>query len=821
MKQLIRPLLLILFVIPGLLTAQEDFSIHKLHSELYGIEEDVPSRFSAEDEIIPLTPRSESELNKVVFGFLPDWEYLNGHHQSMDYNLLTHVACFDFMVSADGSMTNPAGWPWNDVINTAHTNGVKVILTAVTFDNDIIRALIDNSTARATLFQNIKTRIETYNLDGVNIDFEALYSADKGDRINGFMAELTSFIHTELPGKEVSFASPAINWGDHWKFDGLAAACDYLFIMGYSFAGEWSSVTSPNAPITGTTYTISNTIYTQYASVLNTFPEKLILGTPYYGLRWQTETEYENSDIVDFVNSPRISNSYSEIGTYGRKWSTKYKNSWYNYYNNGWYQVWYDDVETMAYKYDIVNTENLMGTGMWALGYDHGRSEMWALLDTKFGTGQSVPPSTPGYFYAEGLSGMINIESEKPASAYSFKIYYQKAGDTEWDSVVTTAGGAAVHGLQSDAIYYLKIEAGNAAGYSKATETLSAIPAGISNRVLLVNGFDREIGDDNTHDFVKYYSAALRYNNYGYSSASNEAVINGLVDINTYKTVIWILGEESTVDDTFNPIEIEIVKEYLQQGGNLFVSGAEIGWDIGRPGYSTNDEIEFYNNFLKAEYVEDAPNDESSTYYDITPEEGMFGNVLPFSFDDGTNGSYDVEYPDAIRGINGGVNVLRYSNTNPDSAGYAGVAYEGMFPDGTIPGRVVYFGFPFETIYDSLARHDLMREIMTFFSTPTGLEEGASLIAGDFRLLGNYPNPFNPETKIEFMAPEQSSISIDIFNTLGQKVDEIKNYEAFQGRNSVSWKPAQNLSSGVYIYSIRYRSANSQGSVAGKMNLVK
>ena len=44
--------------------------------------------------------------------------------------------------------------------------------------------------------------------------------------------------------------------------------------------------------------------------------------------------------------------------------------------------------------------------------------------------------------------------------------------------------------------------------------------------------------------------------------------------------MIWILGEESTVNDTFDATEQTKVEQFIAGGGNLFVTGAEIGWDL-------------------------------------------------------------------------------------------------------------------------------------------------------------------------------------------------------------------------------------------------
>ena len=47
--------------------------------------------------------------------------------------------------------------------------------------------------------------------------------------------------------------------------------------------------------------------------------------------------------------------------------------------------VWYDDASSLSYKYDLVLGESLAGIGIWALGYDGSRPELWAALADAFG----------------------------------------------------------------------------------------------------------------------------------------------------------------------------------------------------------------------------------------------------------------------------------------------------------------------------------------------------------------------------------------------------------------------------------------------------
>ncbi|MBN2572695.1 MAG: glycoside hydrolase family 18 protein, partial [Ignavibacteriales bacterium] len=200
----------------------------------------------------------------------------------------------------------------------------------------------------------------------------------------------TDSIHKAFPYSEVSFAGPAVNWGQDWDLLGLANSCDYIFIMGYAFNGSWSKNTAPNSPLKGATFCITNTIETQYVAVTNTKPEKLILGLPYYGYHWKTASPDEGATITESISSTRFRNDEVNIQTYGIQWSTKYNNSWYRWNDGEWHQVWYDNDSSLGLKYDLAINKNLLGVGMWALCYDGSRQELWNLIEDKFISTTSV-----------------------------------------------------------------------------------------------------------------------------------------------------------------------------------------------------------------------------------------------------------------------------------------------------------------------------------------------------------------------------------------------------------------------------------------------
>ncbi len=75
-------------------------------------------------------------------------------------------------------------------------------------------------------------------------------------------------------------------------------------------------------------------------------------------------------------------------------------------------------------------------------------------------------------------------------------------------------------------------------------------------------------------------------------------------------------------------------------------------------------------------------------------------------------------------------------------------------------------------------------------------------IPQQFKLDQNYPNPFNPSTLISYQLPTLGHVTLDIYNILGEKVDELVNREESAGTYKVTFD-ASNLASGIYFYKLQ------------------
>ena len=88
------------------------------------------------------------------------------------------------------------------------------------------------------------------------------------------------------------------------------------------------------------------------------------------------------------------------------------------------------------------------------------------------------------------------------------------------------------------------------------------------------------------------------------------------------------------------------------------------------------------------------------------------------------------------------------------------------------------------------------------FGTLTGVENSKNSKPTSFNLNQNFPNPFNPSTKITYSIPKSSEVSLKIFNVLGQEVATLVNQQQNAGNYTVNFD-AKSLSSGIYLYRIQ------------------
>ncbi len=99
--------------------------------------------------------------------------------------------------------------------------------------------------------------------------------------------------------------------------------------------------------------------------------------------------------------------------------------------------------------------------------------------------------------------------------------------------------------------------------------------------------------------------------------------------------------------------------------------------------------------------------------------------------------------------------------------------------------------------------------------------EGSGRLPERFALKGNYPNPFNPTTTVQFDLPDAAEVSIEIFDILGRRVLSIPQISFAAGTARSVEIDASLLSSGLYLYQVTARMTQQTRVETGRMTLLK
>lgn len=117
---------------------------------------------------------------------------------------------------------------------------------------------------------------------------------------------------------------------------------------------------------------------------------------------------------------------------------------------------------------------------------------------------------------------------------------------------------------------------------------------------------------------------------------------------------------------------------------------------------------------------------------------------------------------------------------------------------------------------DGFELHYIAHEMIVYYNETTNIKEEKTNNVNGFELFQNYPNPFNPVTTITYQLPKSGSVTLKIFDILGNEVMTLVNEQKEMGKYSVQFD-ASSLASGMYVYQLR---ANDYTAVK-KMMLLK
>jgi len=485
---------------------------------------------------------------------------------------------------------------------------------------------------------------------------------------------------------------------------------------------------------------------------------------------------------------------------------------------------------TTSHSYQVTN--NISGSGFWnASALPESTYVIMAFAEDTRGNTDTLyqavrtadadleAPAQPTFRYLrEAANGGIEIawNGNNEADLLGYRLYFSFDNLT-WDlfkdeNDLTAARTDTVINQVLNQDVYFRLTAVDDA--PQPNESVVSDVYGMSNgtigtgtlKALVVNGFDRVDGGYTlpNHDFVFDYASEILANNISFDSAPNESVVGGFIQLADYDAVFWFVGDENENSESFNTNEQNLIKAYLEGGGNLFVSGSRIAWDLdpAGAGTATTDDQAFLNDYLKATFGQ------TVTPNQITNRSGtIFSSPLAVDY---SQTGYPVNNADAITASSGGVAGLDFQAVND----YAAVYYEGSFGQSSETSKMIYLSVPWETMSASGDRHLIVSDALNFMFNLTGLEdENETVLPRTFSLQQNYPNPFNPSTTLSWQLPEASEVTVEIYNSLGQRLLTLVDEKQTAGNHQIIWDARSEgnaeLSSGIYF--IRMQAIGTSG----------
>jgi chitinase len=235
----------------------------------------------------------------AVVGYYADWTSPRLPPTKIPYTRLTHINYAFALCDSDGTVTVPTAALLQQVVSLAHARSVKVLLSVGGWTGSVyFSTLMANADKRSYLAQQFLDLVTTYNLDGIDIDWEfpgregapgnALDPANDSDNLLLFLREY-KVARTQL--KRATELTMAVRIAPFDK-DGaplldvraFATVTDRINIMAYDMYGPWSGVTGPNAALTNPVDASNSDYGAVNAWYKAKWPlSKIALGLPFYG----------------------------------------------------------------------------------------------------------------------------------------------------------------------------------------------------------------------------------------------------------------------------------------------------------------------------------------------------------------------------------------------------------------------------------------------------------------------------------------------------------------------------------------------------------
>lgn len=310
------------------------------------------------------------------------------------YDQLTHIDHAFLRMSGknDGSLDISPNLLEPELISRAHTAGVRVMISiggGGAASGKPFAAVTGDAATRANMVKNVHDFVVQNGYDGVDLDWE--YPDGVEQRANCTL--LMAALRKELPSPQYDLsmalpADPNRPGSGSYDLEALAQMLDYFNVMTYDFHGPWSKHAGHNSPLfqnpadPGHSRASLATAIDTYVNYFHIAPEKLNIGTGFYGYEFTMATELWGACDCSRTTFSRGYGPYIKQRIDRMGWKRYFDSDAQAPYllretrsQPGF--ITYDDPESIARKVDyVLGTRGLGGFFTWVLGSDYdGQSQ--------------------------------------------------------------------------------------------------------------------------------------------------------------------------------------------------------------------------------------------------------------------------------------------------------------------------------------------------------------------------------------------------------------------------------------------------------------
>ena len=271
--------------------------------------------------------------------------------------------------------------------------------------------------------------------------------------------------------------------------------------------------------------------------------------------------------------------------------------------------------------------------------------------------------------------------------------------------------------------------------------------------------------------------------------------------------------------------DIHLMGDWFAQGEgrDAFFCGDELATDLNQAGALTSAFlIDQMNLVLRSNKIQPLINNQTTPMVLPTAGNSVFYTTPGWI---AYGGCFAINTFDAVEAGDGAERLARF--TNPSGA--EDYIYSAATLNAVNDDRIITMPYDFMYIYTDInnpgpnglaTRVNVLREILFFFEINDGYWP-TSVPGADKFFAKNYPNPFNPSTRLEFHLPRAEHLTVKVFNVRGELVKTLVDEDREAGTDHIIWdgtnEGGHRVSSGMYFYETR----TGADVLVGKMVMVK